>query len=253
LGGGFFRAVHPAFMSPESHPVSESLKLLENEVQVAALLFMGVVYVFRFIWIFRFQSQRERTYPAGSEASGIGYSLMNIAMPWAMESTRKNPAFYAQFVVFHLGVIAAIAATFIIPYAPGLLEVKAVVRLFQTILSAACLAGVLRFIRRLRNPAIRLISTADDYFSLLLMIVFFAAGVLAVPNDYRRAEWPLVIFFGLTAFFLIYVPFSKICHYLYYPFTRFFLGRTLGHRGALPPQEKAGDRPLPRAAGEGRA
>lgn len=240
-------------MDPESYPVSESLRILENEVQVAALLFMGIVYVFRFIWIFRFRSQRERTFPAGSEVSGIGYSLMNIAMPWAMESTRKHPAVYAQFVVFHLGVIAAIAATFIIPYAPGLLKAKAIVRLFQTILTAACFVGVLRFVRRLRNPALRLISTADDFLSLLLMIFFFAAGALAVPNDYKRTEWPLFIFFGLTAFFLIYVPFSKICHYLYYPFTRFFLGRTLGHRGTLPSQEKAVAHPPPGAGGEGRA
>ncbi len=42
-------------------------------------------------------------------------------------------------------------------------------------------------------------------------------------------------FFILTAFFLIYVPFSKISHYLYYPFTRYYLGKTLGHRGVHPP------------------
>jgi hypothetical protein len=30
------------------------------------------------------------------------------------------------------------------------------------------------------------------------------------------------------------VPFSKISHYLYYPFTRYWLGRSLGHRGSMP-------------------
>ena len=44
----------------------------------------------------------------------------------------------------------------------------------------------------------------------------------------------MLTFFLLTAFFLIYVPFSKISHYLYYPFTRYWLGKTLGHRGSLP-------------------
>ncbi|MGA2360952.1 MAG: hypothetical protein ABSG73_00680 [Candidatus Aminicenantales bacterium] len=218
--------------------MSKLLSALENEVQIGALLFMTVVYTLRLIWIFRFKSGRERTTAAGSEAAGISYSLMNVAMPWAMESTRKRPWFYAQFVIFHLGVVAAITATFIIPYAPALFKVKAVVRLFQVIIGAACLVGLLRFIRRLRNPTLRLISTADDYLSLALMILFFAAGVLAVPNEYRKAEWPIAIFFGLTAFFLIYVPFSKICHYLYYPFSRYFLGRTLGHRGAMPPGMK---------------
>ena len=38
----------------------------------------------------------------------------------------------------------------------------------------------------------------------------------------------------LTSFFLLYVPFSKISHYLYYPFTRIWIGRALGHRGSYP-------------------
>lgn len=229
--------------------MSKLLSALENEVQIGALLFMAVVYAFRLIWIFRFKSGRERTTPAGSKTAGIGYSLMNIAMPWAMESTRKKPSFYAQFVVFHLGVAAAIAATFIIPYRPDLFEIKAVARVFQVIMGAAFLVGLLRLIRRLTNPVVRLISTADDYLSLTLMILFFAAGILAVPNNSRTADWTLILFFGLTAFFLMYVPFSKICHYLYYPFTRYFLGRTLGHRGAIPPGRKGKRAGLPSSPG----
>ena len=44
----------------------------------------------------------------------------------------------------------------------------------------------------------------------------------------------IVSYLLLTSFFLLYVPFSKISHYLYYPFTRLWLGRTLGHRGTYP-------------------
>jgi hypothetical protein len=70
------------------------------------------------------------------------------------------------------------------------------------------------------------------------MICYFAVSFLAIPNNYQRSEWPLMLFFALTAFFLIYVPFSKIGHYLYYPFTRFFLGRTMGHRGVYAKKNK---------------
>ncbi len=160
---------------------------------------------------------------------------MNVAMPWAMESTRKRPGFYAQFVVFHLGVAAAIAATFIIPYAPGVVRDQ----VDRSPLPGDDRGGLHRRAHPARpaadDPVLRLVSTPDDYFSLILMILFFAAGVLAVPNRPEKGEWPLILFFGLTAFFLVYVPFSKICHYLYYPFTRYFLGRSLGHRGAFPP------------------
>jgi len=215
--------------------MSESLRIAENELQIAALAFLAAVYAARLIWIARFRNRRDRTFAAGRASAGAGYSLLNVAMPWAMESTRKRPGFYAQFVVFHLGVAAAIAATFIIPYAPGLFGSRPLVRLFQGIIGAALLVGVARLVRRVTHPVLRKVSSPDDYFSLALLILWFAAGVLAVPNRPERGEAPLLAFFGLTAFFLVYVPFSKICHYLYYPFTRFYLGRSLGHRGALPP------------------
>jgi len=213
--------------------MSEFLRVLENEVQIAALSFMGFVYILRLIWLFRFKFRKERTYPAGNAKTGIAYSMLNIAMPWAMESTRKKPLFYAQFVIFHVGVAASISATFIIPYAPALFRIRLVVWIFQIAIGAALVVGLLRLYRRTTNPSLRLINTVDDYFSLVLMIAFFAAGVLAVPNRYDGNEGPLIIFFALTAFLLVYVPFSKICHYFYYPFTRYFLGRTMGHRGTI--------------------
>jgi hypothetical protein len=164
--------------------------------------------------------------------------MMNIAMPWAMESVRKKPSFYAQFVIFHLGVAAAISATFIIPYWPKLFEIRGVVRLFQAVLAAAFIVGLMRLSRRVRNPAVRLISTLDDFLSLIFMILYFAVAFLAIPNRYQTAEWPLILFFGLTAFLLVYVPFSKISHYLYYPFARYVLGKTMGHRGVFPLKKK---------------
>jgi nitrate reductase gamma subunit len=215
--------------------MSAFLKIFENEVQIAALAFLALVYAGRLAWIFHFRTRKDRTFAAGRASVGAGFSLMNIAMPWAMESTRKRPGFYAQFVIFHLGVTAAIAGTFIIPYAPGLFEVRAIVVIFQVIIAAAFCVGLLRLARRLTNPVLRSVSSPDDYFSLILLILWFAAAVLAVPNEPEKTEWPLILYFGLTAFFLVYVPFSKICHYLYYPFTRYYLGRSLGHRGAFPP------------------
>jgi nitrate reductase gamma subunit len=217
----------------ETPAMGKALSILENDVQIVALLFMSTVYVLRLIWLFRFRSAPERTHPAGSAVSGVAWSMLNVAMPWAMESTRRKPLFYVQFVIFHIGVVLAISATFIIPYRPALFESIFLVRVFQVALGAAFAVGVMRLHRRLTTPALRLISTADDYLSLALMIVFFLSGVVAMPNRPAGDEWPRIAFFALTAFFLVYVPFSKICHYLYYPFTRFYFGRMQGHRGVV--------------------
>jgi len=214
--------------------MSDFLELLENEVQIIALLFLGFVYVFRIFWLLKFKSYTEKTYPAGSEKAGIMYSMMNVAMPWEMESTKKKPGFYAQFILFHVGITIAISATFIISYWPDLFKIKIIVWIFQFIVVVAFIVGLIRLYRRIAKPAMRLISTPDDYFSLIIMNIYFAVSFFAIPNEFGTSELPLIIFFGLTAFLLIYVPFSKICHYLYYPFTRYFLGKTLGHRGVFP-------------------
>lgn len=229
----------------KGYHMSHFLDILANEVQIIALSFLGTVYLIRVIWLFRFQSRRERTYPAGNERLGIARSMMNIAMPWAVETVRKNPGFYVQFIIFHSGVIAAIAATFIIPYWPRLFDSRIYVVLFQILIGAAFVVGIMRLLRRITNPSIRLISTMDDYFSLGLMTIYFAVAAWAISNTHKEEDWPLIVFFALTAFFLIYVPFSKISHYLYYPFTRYFIGRTMGHRGV-------GQKKIRRSSGESR-
>ncbi len=213
--------------------MSPLLRVLANEVQIAALIFMAAAYGLRIAWLLRFPMPKERTLPAGNASSGARLSLMSIARPGAMESARKKPGFYLQFVGFHVGVAAAIGATFIIPYRPEFFQNRAAVLSFQAVIGAALVIGILRLVRRISNPAVRLISAPDDYLSLGLMILFFLAAILAIPWKPGRPEGPPILFFGLTAFFLIYVPFSKIGHYLYYPFSRIMLGRVLGHRGAM--------------------
>jgi nitrate reductase gamma subunit len=123
---------------------------------------------------------------------------------------------------------------FIIPDAPWLLESASLVLVLQVVIGAAFLVGVGRIVRRVTNPYMRAISSPDDYFSLVLLTVWFFFAFLSVPNDTSAGEWPLIAYFSIATFFLIYVPFSKISHYLYYPFTRYYLGKTMGHRGVYP-------------------
>jgi nitrate reductase gamma subunit len=198
---------------------------------------MALVYCTRLYWLTRRKAGKERQAPTGTGTvdpkGAIAYSMANIAMPWAMESTRVKWFMYVQFVIFHVGVVAAIGLSFIIPYWPHLLT-PTVVLVIQVAVGLACLTGIGRMIRRVADPYIRAISSPDDYFSLTLLTVWFAFSFLAAPNNIAGGEGPVLTYFLLTAFFLVYVPFSKISHYLYYPFTRYFLGKTMGRRGVFP-------------------
>jgi hypothetical protein len=157
-------------------------------------------------------------------------------MPWAMESTRSRLPFYATFALFHLGVAAGITLAFVSSLDPQVVAEPAVGRILMTVLGAAFLVGLFRIVRRFTLPHLRLISSPDDYFSVIMLTAWFGSAILAQARflGWLRSDLLLVAFLLATSFFLIYVPFSKISHYLYYPFTRYWLGRSLGHRGSLP-------------------
>ncbi|MFH1701788.1 MAG: hypothetical protein ABIE07_14535 [Candidatus Zixiibacteriota bacterium] len=218
--------------------MSSQLHFAEHTLQEIALVFMALVYITRLIWLTRFMAGKERQAPTGvgmlKPRKSIIYSWANVAMPWAMESTRTKLFLYFQFVIFHLGVTAAIMLSFIIPYLPNILTIARVVPAIQTIIGAAFIVGLMRIIRRLGSNYMRAISSPDDHFSLWFLTVWFAFAFLAVPNNITGGETLMMIYFYQTAFFLVYVPFSKISHYLYYPFTRYYLGKTLGRRGVYP-------------------
>ncbi len=215
------------------------LEFARGTLHDIALAVMTIVYCLRLYWLTRFTAGKERQAATGlgdtNPRKGFMYSWANIAMPWAMESTRTKLFLYLQFVVFHIGVAAAILMMFSISFYFKNDPLPATLALvFQIIIGAAFVVGVIRIIRRIASVYVRAISSPDDHFSLWLLTVWFGLGYLAAPNDYTQGEWQAMAFFVLGSFFLVYVPFSKISHYLYYPFTRYYLGKSLGRRGVFP-------------------
>lgn len=221
--------------------VSSALHTAEI-VHWVALGVMAVVYTLRLVWLLSFRAAKDRSAPGGygrtSAKKGAYYSLANVAMPWSMESTRRGFFFYLTFVIFHLGVASGIALAFVSTLNRSFVAEPAVAWTFGTFIALAFLIGVGRMIRRLTVPVMRLISTPDDYFSLFMLTCWFLLGAVTQAHIAGAPQFPqegfLVAYLYLTSFFLLYVPFSKISHYLYYPFARFWIGKALGHRGSLP-------------------
>ncbi len=225
------------------HDPSPALHTAEI-VHWIALAIMAVVYSLRIRWLLSFNLGKDKSAPGNpgqvTKEQGARWALFNVVMPWSMESTRspKGFTFYISFVIFHLGVVAGIALAFISTIAPDFVRIPAVAWTTMALLIGALMVSVYRIGRRVLRPLMRLISTPDDYFSLFMLTAWFALG--ACTQAYFMGIWGmtsetiLVAYLYLTSFFLLYVPFSKISHYLYYPFTRTYIGRALGQRGSYP-------------------
>ncbi len=214
--------------------VSHALLFLEEEIQYICLAFMATMYAIKIVTLLKKPVPPEKAELKGDRVAGAFEALLNVLRPWSMESSRKNMFMYWEFMIFHVAVALTIGATFLIPLAPWLMTPTVTV-IFMIFMALAFLIGLRRIHRRLTVPEIRIISSPDDYFAIILMTVFFATGFIALYFWlYKMPEtaW-MWIFFLMTTFFLLYVPFSKISHYILYPFGRVNFGRTFGGRGVI--------------------
>ncbi len=202
------------------------LEILQNEVQLAALSFMALVYILRLVWLFRFGVARDLSRPRADATPGVVLALTSIVRPWAMESTRKKWWQWLEFAVFHVAVAAMIATSFIIPYAPGWLTPPVVKGLILLQAGGLVTCG-LRLYRRFTAPEVRAVSSLEDYAALIWVGVLFATCIWTLLGSILGAG----LYFALVALIIVYVPFSKISHYLYFPFARIFFGLYMGRRG----------------------
>ncbi len=199
---------------------------LTHEIGTAVLV---LLYVLRLAVLFQRRLERDiASFPKGDIARGVLDAFVTILLPWKMDSTQRHWTRYVEFVVFHIGVFANIGLSFVIAYAPGLLT-PALRGVAVILLLAAFVAGSIRLYRRSVRPDMRIISSPDDYASMAMVLLFLITGILALGGW----EPGLVAYFIIAAVFLVYEPFSKIRHYIYYPFARYFYGASFGRRGIL--------------------
>ena len=207
--------------------MEEVLLVVENQVQLVALAIFAGLYLVRLNWLRSLRSPWEVAAPKASAARGVLLSFGSVFLPWMMESTRKHLAVYVEFALFHIAVAVAIGASFVLPYAPQLMP-RPVFNVCLFFLALGAVAGVIRIRRRLVNPNLQAINTPDDYFAVSITTIWFGTALWGLGT---MSTWGLIVYFALTALLLVYVPLSKISHYLYMPFTRFYFGYTFGRRG----------------------
>ncbi len=199
---------------------------LTHQIGTAILV---LLYALRLVALFRRRLARDIASNARGEIwRGTLDAFITIAAPWKMESTRKHWVRYVEFLIFHLGVLSNIVLSFVIAYVPDVLSVP-VRGVAFVLLAAAFVAGCVRLYRRANLAEMRAISSPDDYAAMAMVLLFLFTGLLSLLGW----EPGIVAYFIIAALFLVYEPFSKIRHYIYYPFARYFYGAAFGRRGVF--------------------
>jgi nitrate reductase gamma subunit len=206
------------------------LHFAEWDLQIIALSFFGIMYAIKAWTIARLPMSWEKAPAKGSAGRGVAYSYAATVAPWMMSSSTQHWTRWLEFGLYHIGAGLAILSTFTLPFTPQLMT-QPVRIVFAVFVALGLVVGAIRLRRRFSDPTLRVISTPDDYFSLIAVEVFFFLTVMTLVTD--TPGWRLA-YFLVTAAFLFYVPFSKISHYVYWFFARVLMGVRYGRRGVVP-------------------
>lgn len=171
---------------------------------------------------FKKDLSRER----GSVRAGVLYAFTLGMAPWEKESTRIHWFAYLRGIFFHLGIFMAFAVLFGSSWLQAL--PKPLIWLAAAVTAPGALFGFAGIAMRLMGENERVLSLPDDYASVALTSLFITLACLAlfVPGA-------LPVFYLATAVMMIYVPFSKIRHCVYFFYSKFFFGMGFGRRGVI--------------------
>jgi hypothetical protein len=206
-------------------------KLVMNQLHYGGLLFMIIAYAIKIYQLLQKPAPAEGTPARGDHKKAIRYAYLTLAMPWEIDSQKRHIVRYIEFVIFHLAMAAGIGFAFIVPIIHEAMKNPIIAVCAQIIFALGFIIGISRILRRIFIADMRIITTPDDMFCLLLLSAWMFSGVFAAPL--KNETW-LFSYYCLASFFLFYVPFSKISHYVYYPFIRYYIGKHFGHRGTFP-------------------
>jgi nitrate reductase gamma subunit len=200
---------------------------LYHNLTLAALVVSLASLAYHFLRLV--QSGRPRDYSRikGNIKSAMVYSFLGAMSPPKKESARLHLPTYIAGILYHIGTFASIA---LLP--AFLLDIHlsgAVQSACVGLLAASGLCGVGIFIKRIAVQRVRNLSTVDDYISNGLVTAFHFSTLMLLVD-----ETIAPFYFSNASVLLLYLPFGKLKHALYFLAARYQLGLFYGRRGIWP-------------------
>ena len=207
-----------------------------------ALTFAIVVFIagvaFRITSLFLMWRTRDTSTGSARERPVFVAALREIARRMWPESVYKRQTMF-QLVngyVFHIGL--AIIVFLLLPHILFFKDLLGISwphlpnNLIYAVSVITAVSLIAALLMRMSNPAQRIISTFDDYFSWLVTFLPVITGLIATSHLGARYETLLALHILSVALLLVWLPFGKLMHWFLVFVTRSQTGAHLNHRGA---------------------
>ncbi|ADC90047.1 hypothetical protein Thal_1418 [Thermocrinis albus DSM 14484] len=143
---------------------------------------------------------------------------------------------YVGGFLFHLGFLGL---TFFVPQHAFLwgdilgFEPPYLPQVVADILAYSALGSLFALtVHRIFNPVLRLLTGKDEYLANFLIGLVLFSGLLATRwAGGAYYLWMLNVHMLSACVLILYIPFSRLSHFVYYFMSVFFYGRNVGKRG----------------------
>lgn len=210
--------------------------------QVALLMFVaGMVY--RLVRVLLLGWKTNRVVARGSRLAGVGKSFLKGALvwpfiPWVRNTASRNPVIYIAGGIFHFGlfVVIFLGTAHMLVWKSllgfGWPTLPLPIVDWLAAISIAAMIGL--FINRLLNPVLKLISGPAEWLNLLIVFLPMVTGYIMTHHLFFRYEVLFSLHMLAVDLLLIWIPLSRISHFMFYFFSKAIHGAEFGKRAVTP-------------------
>jgi nitrate reductase gamma subunit len=209
----------------------------------AALLFFLAGMAYRLLRIIFLKWERDTTPPQGNKLGGVITAFLKSLIiwpfiPYVKNTFKRNPLIYIAGGLFHLGlfVILVFGTAHMLVWKSllGFGWKTLSLPIVDWMAAVTIIAIVMLFINRLINPVLKLISGPAEWANLLFVFLPMVTGYIMTHHLWFRYEVLFSLHMIAVDTLLIWIPVSRISHFIFYFFSKTIHGTDFGKRGSIP-------------------
>ena len=216
----------------------ELLEFARGPVLTFAITIFIAGLAFRIVSLFALWRTSDSSEGSSRERPAFVSAIREIIRRlWPQSAYKQRTMFgLVNGYVFHVGL--AIIVFFLAPHIlffkdlTGLSWGSLPNNVIYAISIVTIVSMIAALVMRFANPAQKIISTFDDWFSWFVTFLPVLTGVIATSHLGARYETLLALHILSVALLLVWLPFGKLMHFFLVFVTRSQTGAHLSHRGA---------------------
>jgi nitrate reductase gamma subunit len=205
-----------------------------------ALLFFIGGMIYRLVNVIGLGWSRDRIPAKGSKAGGVVRSFLKGILiwpfiPWVKNTYTRNPLIYIGGGLFHLGLFVVLilgtAHMLVWKSLLGFGWPTLALPIVDWLAAVAIIGMLILLVNRITHPVLKLISGPAEYMAWLLVFVPMVTGYMMTHHLWFQYEVLFSLHMLAVDVLLIWIPISRISHFMFYFFARTIHGQEFGKRG----------------------